>query len=414
MISGRITDQLQRSGIKNVNIRVTGMYYFCTSDSAGRFRMMLPSNRSYQLVFSHVAYQTLSRQLKVGTDPVNLEIVLQQKNNLLDSIAVNARQLPETLVGKPNYSIFDFDFYEEKLLLLTAERSLSRSKVMLSDYHGKVFSAFEVPKQAGAAKYLFHDYEGYTELVCEDSVFRLDVLHKALMVVPIPRSEFKHYLVPVCDSLNNNYYYSNAWDQYPGFNYYFTSKQDTASHLLRNITNERLMDLYNFEYYFLPPHLQLEARRVEQYHHLDHHIAAAIMSGFTKSMFYEPLYAPLIIVNDTICIFNHYNDHMYHYGRDNQLIDSVAISYHHPKNWRDWKKKLLLDETENRIYALFAKDGHYYIKQLDHQTGREKLTFKLLHHSAEKIKIRDGFAYYVYRPFGSTQEKFLYRERIDQ
>jgi hypothetical protein len=136
------------------------------------------------------------------------------------------------------------------------------------------------------------------------------------------------------------------------------------------------------------------------------------MSGFIQSMFYEPLYAPLFVINDTICIFNHHNDFLYHYNKQNKLIDSVKIAYHHPKNWREWKKQLFVDEAQNKVYAFFSKDGRHYLKQINHQTGREILTYKLQHHSAEKIKIKDGYVYYVYRPFGSTQERFLYREKI--
>jgi hypothetical protein len=74
---------------------------------------------------------------------------------------------------------------------------------------------------------------------------------------------------------------------------------------------------------------------------------------------------------------------------------------------------LYVDKFENKVYAFFSKDGHHYLKQINHQTGKEVKTYKLKHHSAEKIKIKDGYVYYVYRPFDSTQEKFLYRERIE-
>jgi hypothetical protein len=136
------------------------------------------------------------------------------------------------------------------------------------------------------------------------------------------------------------------------------------------------------------------------------------MSGFTKSIYITPLYAPLFIVNDTICIFNHYTGQLYHYDTQQKLLDSVPINYHHPKNWKEWKKKIFADEFENKIYALYSKDGRQYLKEIDFRTGIIKNTYKLQNHSAEKIKIREGWAYYIYRPFESTQQKFLYREKI--
>ena len=73
---------------------------------------------------------------------------------------------------------------------------------------------------------------------------------------------------------------------------------------------------------------------------------------------------------------------------------------------------MLKDEVENTIYAVYAKDGHKYIKLIDHHDGKDKGKYKLMFHSGDKVKVRDGYIYYVYRPFESTQEKFLYRERI--
>jgi hypothetical protein len=210
-----------------------------------------------------------------------------------------------------------------------------------------------------------------------------------------------------------NYYFNNQWEKYPAFNYYFSGPKDTLAHLLQAISNADLLNLYNFEYYYLSPPVQLEARRMADFYKTDVHIIAALMSGFTQSLFYEALYAPLFILKDTICIFNHHNDFLYHYTKQNHLIDSIKISYHHPKNWREWKKQLFVDESENKVYAFFSKDGRHYLKQINFQTGKEVLTYKLKHHSAERIKIKDGFVYYVYRPFGSTQERFLYRERIE-
>ncbi|HOZ87851.1 MAG TPA: carboxypeptidase-like regulatory domain-containing protein [Bacteroidia bacterium] len=414
IVLGLVKDQQTGKGVENVLIRTVNYPSTSRSDRSGKFYLQLPEKKNYKLVFTHLAYQGLTWHIvSKSVDTLKLTITLKQKSIVLDSVSIEAKHKPETLVGKPNYSVFDFDFYEDKLLLLTSERHLTKARVELADVSGKIYSSFVLPRQAGEAKYFFHDYEGYTDLVCTDSVFRIDVMNNELMVFPIPKKDFSRYLKPVADSMNSNYYYSDAWDQYPLFNYYYLRKNDTASHLLATVTNTRLMDLYNFEYYFLPPHLQLEARRIEQYQKIDRHIAAALMSGFTQSLFYEALYAPLFIIKDTICIFNHHNDFLYHYNRDNQLIDSVKITYHHPKNWRDWKKHLIVDETENKVYALFSKSGHGYLRNVNYQTGEEKGNYILQHHSAEKIKIRDGYVYYVYRPFGSTQEKFLYREMIE-
>jgi len=414
VVSGKVIDANLNNGIEGVVIRVSNAPFATSSNKKGEFTFTLPKKEVYKLIASHLSYQSFIKELRVkDQDTIRVSILLQQKSNLIDTISIYAVNKPETLVGKSNYSIFDFDFYEDKLILLTAQSSLTKAQIQLSTYNGKIISSFDLPKQAGEAKHFFHDYEGYTDVICKDSVFRLDVLNTELMVMPVHQKDFSQYIEPISDTANSHFYFHDNWAKYPLFNYYYLKSNDSLNHILSTITNSDLMKLYNLEYYYLPSRMQLEARRIAQYYKTDKRIVAALMSGFTQSMFYEPLYAPIFILKDTICIFNHHNDFLYHYNNKNKLIDSVSISYHHPKNWREWKKQLFVDEVANKVYAFFSKDNHHYLKQIDHQTGKEISTYKLKHHSAEKIKIKDGYVYYVYRPFDSTQERFLYRERIE-
>ena len=435
IITGIVKDAETNIVIKGAVIKCLNNPSVTQTNLMGEFSLTLTQKENYKLSVSHVSYQSFVKEVRPhpfdshfdstqyksqgdtkqhlkNDDTVFVTVLLKQKINLLDSISVYAVQKPETLVGKPNYSIYDFDFYEDKLLLLTAEKGLDKASIQLSNYSGKIFSTFELPKYAGEATHFFHDYEGYTDIICKDSVFRIDVMNNQLLVMPISKNDFEKYLIPIIDTANNNYYVNDKWDKYPAFNYYYLNRSDTLNHLLQTISNEDLMKLYNLEYYYLSSRAQLEARRMAEFYKTDKKIMAALMSGFTQSMYYEPLYAPLFIMNDTICIFNHHNNFLYHYSKQNKLIDSVTINYHHPKNWREWKKQLFVDEVENKVFAFFSKNEHHYLKQINYQSGQELLTYKLKHHSAQKIKIKDGYVYYVYRPFDSTQEKFLYRERI--
>lgn len=409
---GVVKDERSQQAPEQVSVKLSGSPYLTTTTQKGEFLLALPRKAILHLLFSHPGYEPLTKAIKTnGQDTVTISVFLNYRE--LEAVTVVAVHKPETLVGKPDYSIYDFDFFEDKLLLLTAKHSLKEASLRLADYEGKVSSSVAIPRASGEALNFFHDYEGYTELVCNDSVFRVDAYNGSLIMQPVLRADFNKYLTPVSDTMGGNYYYSNKWDKYPSFSYYYLRAKDTLAHVLSTVSNEDLLRLYNLEYYYLPSGQQLEARRMADYYKTDKHIVAALMSGFTSSMYYEPLYAPLFIVKDTICIFNHHNDFLYHYSRQNRLIDSVKISYHHPKNWREWKKQLFVDEAQNKVYAFFSKDGHHYLKQIDHSTGKEVLTYKLKHHSAEKIRIRNGYAYYVYRPFDSTQERFLYREKIE-
>jgi hypothetical protein len=336
-----------------------------------------------------------------------------QKINLLDSVTVFSQHVPETLVGKIDYSIFDFEFIDDKFILLTSENSLNDASIKLSNDDGEILDNFDIPKQAGKFKNLTHDFQKNIYLICEELIYKIEAVNIRLCVSQVTKNSFYTYIFPVADSADNYFYFSNKTDMYPSFNYYFAKLYDTIPNLLGTVTNKDLLRYYNLEYYYLPPRAQLEARRTAAKLKIDKHIVAAMMSGFTQNMYYEPIYAPLLIFNDTIHLFNHYENLIYHYNKQHKLIDSVKIDYHHPKNWREWKKKILVDDSEKKCYAMFSKNCHYYLKRINYFSGKEILTYHLKNHSAENLKIKNGYVYYVYRPFSSTQEKFLYREKIE-
>ncbi|MBL7933585.1 MAG: carboxypeptidase-like regulatory domain-containing protein [Bacteroidia bacterium] len=414
VISGVVLTSDSNLPVQNVVVKLAGTYYSTASDNKGSFTLKVPPRARYRLIFSHISFESCVKYLdSTALDTTTIIVKLKTKTRLLTGVDVLATNKPETLVGKPTFSIYDFDFIEDKFLLLTAVNSLKNAQVKVSDYDGNISASFDVPKSAGEALYFFSDYEGYTDLVCKDSIFRIDLFGNELMIIPIRKKDFEKYLLPVTDKAFGKYYSDDQWEKYPSFNHYAIEIGDTTAKILKNITNKDLMDMYNFEYYFLPPAMQMQARRLAEEYKADYHVVAALMSGFTETMFYEPLYAPLFILKDTICIFNHYNNSLYHFDRENKLIDSVSINYHHPKNWRHWKRKLLVDESEQAVYAFFSRDEHHYFKKIDFQTGKELFTYKLQNYSGRRIKIKDGYAYYVYKPATSLQEYYLYRERIN-
>ncbi len=154
------------------------------------------------------------------------------------------------------------------------------------------------------------------------------------------------------------------------------------------------------------------ARQMADEYNIDKHKAAAIMTGFSRSMFYTPLFAPLFVIGDTLHIFDHYKNCLFHYDTKGNKLDSTQIDYHHPKNWKEWKNQMVKDLTVDNVFAVYSKDGRKYMKRINYRTGKEEGMYKIIHYSADRIKVRDNYIYYVYRPYESTQEKFLYKEKI--
>lgn len=340
---------------------------------------------------------------------IGLAISNAQKTYNLSEVTVSGKKTADTVFGTWKFSVADYEFYEDKIILLTFTRSLSKPTVMLADQSQRILSAYDLPDKA---ERLFKDYMGYINVICTENVFRLKINNNVISLASLPAAEFKAKVIPCIDTIGKEIYFSNYSRHYPEFTYYAFNTADSSVYKLKTITDNEQLKEYNMEYYFLKPKEKLMARKLADQYDVDKHRIAVMMTGLTNSIFYTPLYAPLFIIHDTVYVFDHYSGAILTYNRRHELLDSVPIEYHRPKSWREWKHEVIVDRDNNKMYALYQKGGHYYLKHIDPATGKITASFKLLNRYVGSIKIKNDYVYYVYRPFESLQEQFVYKELI--
>ncbi|GAB4136372.1 MAG: hypothetical protein Fur0041_10840 [Bacteroidia bacterium] len=381
----------------------------------GRYALLTERKTGILVQYRITGYQTkyvaLSPSLlaKAKGDTLHLDVILEPKRNLIEGITVRPGQ--DTVIGNWRFFIEDYMFEKDgRFVLLTFEKSLKASKVMLVDEQQKILSSFDVP---GEAKELYRDYLGDINVMCKDSAFRVKIVPPStIMLLALPYKDFCDRMLPCVDTVGGKILFSNYHKKYPAFSYFTYNPADTTIQLIRYIVDLPLLKTYNWEYDFLKPKDRLYARKMAAYTGIDERIIAATMTGFPESIYYTPLYAPMFVVHDTICIFDHYSDSLFLYDASLKCIGKSKISYHHPKNWKEWDRSLHQDEVTREIYARFEKGGFYYLKKIDIKTGNITGTFKISVQHCKHIRIRNGFVYYIYRPYESVQKKFLYREAI--
>jgi hypothetical protein len=122
-------------------------------------------------------------------------------------------------------------------------------------------------------------------------------------------------MLPCVDTVGKCILFSNYVEQYPAFSYFSYNPVDTSITKLRQVIDGELLDAYNWEFDYLKPKDRLYARKMELYTGIDKRVIAATMTGFPNSIYYTPLYAPMFVKNDTICVFDHYADTLFLYNR---------------------------------------------------------------------------------------------------
>ena len=171
------------------------------------------------------------------------------------------------------------------------------------------------------------------------------------------------------------------------------------------------MELYRSEYKWVDVRTRLWAKQKE----IETGVDAQIWVGatyFTQSIYYKVPFAPLFKVRDSIYVLNFQTDLISVYNAFGQELRSLPLLFHYHKEKTGWKRIILKDNATQSLYAVFEKDGISYLGKIDLRTGRIQTKHRIYHKYVEKIRIHNGHAYYIYRPFESIQKRFLYSEKL--
>lgn len=383
------------------------------TNSSGEYFINLNKKVFTQIEVSHVGYETktieLNKKLWRKTIKDTLYLNIKLSDLQLTEIVISGTQKPNVIFGSETSSISDFEFYEDKLLLLSYEKSLEKDPILkLVDYNQNLIHEYKAPKDAVR---LFKDYQDNLYLITQNITYFIHIFKNEIRIRPVEQELFNKFTSKIIDTLNEHFLYSNFQDNFPAFDYYAQNKFDTIAQKIHHVENKFMMDLYRAEFKYVSTKEKLWAYRQELKTGIDKEIWIGATS-FTNSLYYESLYAPLFVKEDTVLIFDHYNDMLFKTNEKFKKIDSVAISYHKFKEGKNWEQPLLKDKELQKVYALFERGGYHYLKPINLTTGLTKTAFKFYYRFVENPKVKDGYAYYIYRPFESAQRKYLYRELI--
>ena len=126
----------------------------------------------------------------------------------------------------------------------------------------------------------------------------------------------------------------------------------------------------------------------------------------SRLFFLKPMPTPIRAVKNRVMLFNHVESVLEAYSADAQLLEKVPIRYHERKRWGE---EVLIDEVAGKAYTWFLEKGHPELHEIDLATGELGPAMRIYHPYVEKIRVRDGYVYFLYREFGSLQRKTLYR-----
>lgn len=411
-----LIDKQNEEFIRNAKIEITSFDSSCklVSNGNGEASFMANPGASFQIHLSHFKYEAKSYRKRIPNtldeDTVKYTLDMQYiRTQNIQELVVAAPGIPVVEYGSDRLHVSDYEFLKNgDLLLLTYPKRLKKGSSLVVWDGQKVKTEFLVDN---LAEELIHDFRGNPHIVCENAVYGVHPDEGKIGLSTMDKEYYFKYVAPIVDTNKSKMYFSNFNKDYPAFDYFTFDRLDSAYTKILQIEDELMMELYRSEIKWVDVRTRLWAKNKE----IKTGIDAEIWVGanyFTQSPYYKELYAPLFHRNDTLFVFDYYKDMLRTFDAIGTPVDSVQIDHHYGRRKSGWKSELIQDRKTGQIYALYDRDGFTYLGWINTRSGQVVEQVKLEYKYAHDIQVFNNHVYYVYRPFESSQKKYLYKERL--
>lgn len=419
-VSGKISDSESLAGLDNVVISV-GRKTSVISDTSGFFFVNIPLTDQAEFRFNRAGYAELRMTIiRNDSTETRLHVVMEKKSEILPEVRISAA--PNVVWGDKQLNVADFAFYGDYLMLLTYEKEDRWKKQ--ADQHKTLYKGCHLvlcnsdQREAGRftltmpATGFYTDYPGQVFLESEAACYGIKIDGDEIRLEEIERSEFDKMYRTVIDTLPQKVLFSDYTASYPAFDFMMYNRSDSLLTKFHHVEDKEDMVMFRSEYKFLGPREKLQAFKLELETGIEKEIIGAYISGYPNSIYYEAANARLFADDEKLYVFDHQSDILVHYDHSGNPLDSASISYHQIKKPERWSEKLIRDSRSGKIYTWTDRNGFIHLFEIDTRSGETRDCGKLTYRYASEIRIHDGEVYYIYRPFESPQNRYLYKEKI--
>ena len=409
LIKGIVLDVQTKQGIENVHIYLERKEDGCYSDENGYFMLGSSGIDNPVIYFSAIGYETQTLQLKSFQNDLIIE--LKPSITALPDIYVSSQRKIDT-ISNINYSVVDYQFLGEKIILLAYRNSFKKYSIIGLNEDGSLFD--EISLKDYRPVNLHENCIGDIFLHTSTDYYSISIeIAKLKIGKRVLKEHYAEFIEPCLVSTENFTYFSQAFFQNQAIKYYGVNKKEQAFEPVELvfIQNERNIDLLLEEMGIRMPWSGDVWEKNVSDKLSDLRTAPYKLAGIMK-IFYPPIYAPLIKLDSILCLFNHFESKLEHYSHSGELLKTLNISYHLDKKW---KKQLYFDRINSKVYTFFKNRWGLSIREIAIDTGSlGRISIPIEKSFLQKIKIRNGFCYFLSQDITLNKwNKILHKIRID-
>lgn len=389
-IKGYVINGNTQTGLTGVNVYIDGTTIGTTTDENGFFDLKI-EGLPMVLTVSYIGYA--SRKIAIVTLPnEEMQIKLFSIASQLPEAVVSSKPKIDTIY-KERYSVIDYEFFDNYILLLVYRGVRKRYSVVLINENGEELAEEPLGQRVpvgfykgclGAVYFLTGDIARQIYIQDEKIYF-----YKSVDLLTFERAAY-----PCVLSANDYVYFQNYFVKGQVVQYHRIHKDSTngTKENFAMVVDEQRAIMAEAEADF-----QKMVSDIEQFQARPMGIGERMSnSGFLSRVVFEPLYVPMFQFNDTLIIFNHRMNQIEYYQTPETIFKTVAITYPQDKKWI---KEIIRDEETQQFYTLFNTRWGYMVQRIEVQTGETKNLIELERAFVNNIKIKGGFLYFLQNDF---------------
>ena len=418
IVRGTVLDATMERPLPDANVRLQGSDVGAVTDATGHFELECGTAEEVTLRISFVGY---AEKVRVVTQEEILSgtpilILLQRSVTELPEMDVHAPE-PEEVFQRKDLHVGAYHVNADGLWVLVyaspqlwhraenaGEQILHGARLYLLD---TLFNERFHRSLPSAVRGLRKDHRQRAIVEGVKDAWFASAGEEDIELGPVHLATLHEAVLPWTDSVPGYLLGNNLQPTYPAFDHFGYDPGRDTSRLICSVVDAHTMELFRSQYKYMTGHDKVVAMDLGREMGVDAEVIAGYMTGFPEDLYFSVPYAPLFVVRDTLCVFDHYRERIRRFNLGMTPIDEIPMVHQRDQNWDGL---LLQDAASDAVHVVFARNARTWIRRIDPATGALGPATALTYPYPEEVQVHDGHVYYVYRPYGSLQKRTLYRE----
>lgn len=423
ILHGLVLDSVTKAPVAGVHVRVVrssslNELQMAVSDEQGVFHIRVPQLKGHQLQLGHIGYVPKRVTLSKDHGDDTLRIHMRSKVYMIPEVVIG-RSAPEVVYQRKDLHVGDHYANSEGIWVLAyeqprlwhrqenaGEQLFRDARLVLLD---TLFNELASHKMPGEVRRLHHDHRGRVVVDGQADAWVAEWRNDAIVLGVVDRRTLHNAILPWTDSTAGRLLGTNRSEEWPAFDHLAFDPQSDLQQAFCTIEDKFVMELFRSQYKYMSGRDKVIAMDLEKDSGIDRQVIAGYMTGFQDHPYFTVPYAPLFVVNDTLCVFDHVSERIRRFSPAGEGIDEVPMQH---ANDRRWRGRLIQDREDDSVYALFARGSQSWLCRVEPSTGLLAAPIPLSHPFPEEVQVHGGYAYYVYRPTGPRDQRTLFRELV--